>query len=80
MRRICTDTAAFKSATTKDATASATGYNAGADVYWMFSRNAGVGGLVQIARARVKAPTGDGRTVSIDAGGVQAGGGLRFVF
>jgi hypothetical protein len=74
------DTAAFKSATTKDSTASATGYNAGADVFWMFSRNVGVGGLVQITRARVKAPTDDGRTISIDAGGIQAGGGLRFVF
>jgi hypothetical protein len=74
------DTAAFKSAATKDATATATGFNAGADVFWMFSRHVGAGGLIQITRARVKAPTDGGRTVSIDAGGVQAGGGLRFIF
>lgn len=74
------DTATFKSATTKDATASATGFNAGADVFWMLSRHLGAGGLIQVTGARVKLPTDGGRTVTIDAGGVQAGGGLRLVF
>jgi hypothetical protein len=74
------DTATFRSATTKDATATATGFNAGADVFWMFSRNVGAGGLIQVARARVKLPVDGGRTISIDAGGVQVGGGLRFIF
>ena len=74
------DTAAFKSAATKDATASATGFNAGADVFWMFSRNVGAGGLIQVTHARVKVPADGGRTVSIDAGGAQIGAGLRFIF
>ena len=74
------DTVAFKSAATKDATASAAGFNAGADVFWMFSRHVGAGGLIQFTRARVKERTDGGRTVSVDAGGVQAGAGLRLVF
>jgi hypothetical protein len=74
------DTATFKSATTKDASARATGFNAGADLFWMFSRRVGAGALVQVARARVKEPARTGRTLSVDAGGVQAGAGLRFVF
>lgn len=74
------DTAAFKGATTNDATASATGFNAGADVFWMFSRRIGAGGLVQVTRARARLPAGSGRTVSVDAGGAQAAAGLRLVF
>lgn len=74
------DTATFKSATTTSATATATGFNAGADVFWMFSRRIGAGGLVQITRARAKEPAGTGRTVSVDAGGAQVGAGLRLVF
>jgi hypothetical protein len=74
------DTAAFKSATAGTATARATGFNAGADLFWMFSRNVGAGGLVQVTRARAKERTGAGRTVSVNAGGAQVGAGLRFLF
>jgi hypothetical protein len=74
------DTATFKSATTKEAAASAAGFNAGADVFWMFSRHAGAGGMIQVTRARVHVPAEGARTIAVDAGGVQAGGGLRFVF
>ena len=74
------DTAAFKSATTKNAAASAAGFNAGADVFWMFSRHIGAGGLIQVTRARVNAPADGGRTVAVNAGGAQAGAGLRLVF
>ncbi|HEX9368175.1 MAG TPA: hypothetical protein VF921_16210 [Vicinamibacterales bacterium] len=74
------DTAAFTRATTKNATVTAAGFNAGADLFWMFSRRVGAGGLVQITRARAKEPAGTGRTVSVDAGGAQVGVGLRLVF
>jgi hypothetical protein len=74
------DTASFKSATTKNATASATGFNAGADLFWMFSRHVGAGGLVQVTRARVKESAGTNRTLSLDAGGAQVGAGLRLLF
>ncbi len=74
------DTAAFKSATAENVTARATGFNAGADLFWMFSRNVGAGGLVQVTRASAKERTGAGRTVSVNAGGAQVGAGLRFLF
>jgi hypothetical protein len=35
---------------------------------------------VQVTRARAKERAGTDRTISVDAGGVQAGAGLRFVF
>jgi hypothetical protein len=74
------DTATFTGATTRDASATAAGFNAGADVFWMFSHGVGAGGLVQITRARVREDAGNSRTISLDAGGVQVGAGLRFVF
>jgi hypothetical protein len=73
------DTASFKSATTTNRSVTAAGFNAGADLFWMFSRNVGAGGLVQITRATAKQRAGD-RTISVDAGGAQVGAGLRFVF
>jgi hypothetical protein len=74
------DTATFTGAKTTNATATAVGFNAGADVFWMFSHSVGAGGLVQFARARVRENAGTSRTVSIDAGGAQVAAGIRFVF
>jgi len=73
------DTAAFRGADVSGASPTSPGIYAGADVRWMFSPHVGVGGLIQFTHARVKARVGD-RTVGVDAGGVQGGGGLRFVF
>jgi hypothetical protein len=73
------DTATFRSATTRSVKASAIGFNAGADVSYMFSRRFGVGGLIRFSRATVDLDV-DGRTVSLDAGGLQAGGGIRIAF
>jgi hypothetical protein len=73
------DTAAFKSADVTDASRVATGAYAAVDVRWMFSSHVGAGGLVQFTHARVREKVGD-RTISIDAGGVQGGGGLRLLF
>lgn len=73
------DTATFSRATTKDSKASAAGFNVGADILWMFSRHVGLGGLVRFSRAQVDLDV-NGRTLSVDAGGVQAGGGLRIGF
>jgi hypothetical protein len=73
------DTATFTRAITTNATATAAGFNAGADVFWMFSRRFGAGGLVQVTRARAKERAGS-RTVEVDAGGAQVGAGLRVVF
>jgi hypothetical protein len=74
------DVAEFAGTTTTNASRTATGFNAGADVFWMFSRRIGAGGLVQITRARVRQNAGSGRTISVDAGGAQAALGIRFVF
>jgi hypothetical protein len=74
------DTAEFTGVKKAGGTETATGFNAGADVSWMFSRSVGVGGMVQYTHARVKANAGADRTVSFDAGGAQIGGGIRFAF
>jgi hypothetical protein len=52
------------------------GFNVGADAAWYFSRSAGVGGFVRYSRARISMPVPDGSAVT-DAGGVQAGFGVR---
>jgi hypothetical protein len=74
------DTAEFTAATTTNPTRTATGFNAGADLFWMFARRFGAGGLVQVTRARARLNAGSGRTVSIDAGGAQAALGIRLIF
>ncbi len=74
------DTAHYTRATTTQAKGSALGFNAGADVQWMLTRRAGVGALVRVTRARVDITAAGGRTVAVDTGGVQVGGGLRLWF
>lgn len=74
------DTAQFTGVKTTDSSRGAAGFNAGADVFWMFGKNIGVGGLVQVTHARVRAPANDGRSVTFDAGGAQVAGGLRLLF
>jgi hypothetical protein len=55
------------------------GYNVGVDVSYYFAEHAGVGGLIRYAPAVLDLPT-PGGTVEIEAGGLQAGGGVRFRF
>jgi hypothetical protein len=74
------DTASFGGAVTKLLNTSGPGYHAGADLTWMFSRNAGVGGLVRYTHANVDLNVAEGRTIGIKAGGVQGGIGIRFKF
>jgi len=74
------DTASLGSADTGRKRKSAIGFNAGADVTWMFTRHIGAGVLVRFTQAHVKLTTSDSRTIGIDAGGAQAGAGLRFFF
>lgn len=73
------DTAQFTGASTKRATRGAMGFSAGADVTWMFARRMGAGALVQFTGARVRL-NADGRGIAVDAGGVQAGAGIRLFF
>jgi hypothetical protein len=74
------DTATFGSATTTRAKASKAAFNVGADVMWMFAPNIGVGGIVRFSTASVDLDAPGGRTVSVDAGGGYAGGGVRLIF
>jgi hypothetical protein len=74
------DTATFTGATTRRAKATANGFNTSADAFWMFSRNIGAGGVVRYTRATADEDAGNGRTISVDAGGVQAGFGVRVMF
>jgi hypothetical protein len=75
------DTATFTSATVSRVSATKLGFNVGADVGVKLSKNVGVGGLIRFSRASMTFPlTNTASGVSVDAGGVQAGGGVRFFF
>jgi hypothetical protein len=73
------DTATYVGVDSQRVSGTATGFNAGTDVRWMFTRHIGVGGLVRYTRASVDL-TRSGRTVKVDAGGTQVGGGIRLTF
>jgi hypothetical protein len=73
------DEAVFSGADSSGSDGSAVGFNVGADVRWMFTRGVGAGAFVRFTRGQVDLETG-GRTIGVDAGGAQAGGGVRFVF
>jgi hypothetical protein len=74
------DTAAFGGAVTKILKASAVGFHGGLDVTWMFSRTAGLGGLVRYTRADLDLNVAEGRTLAVKAGGIQGGIGIRIGF
>ena len=59
---------------------SAVGFNVGADVAVYFTSHVGVGGLVRFSRAAVDFLSEAGSTLSVDAGGISVGGGLRLRF
>ncbi len=74
------DTATFASAATKQVSQSKTGFGAGVDVAYYFSKNIGVGAVASIARATISAMAADNSAVSIDVGGTTFGVGLRVRF
>jgi hypothetical protein len=74
------DTATFRRAVTTQVSGSAVGFNVGADVAWMFTRNVGIGGLARFARATVDVDLPGGRAKALEAGGFSGGGGLRIAF
>ncbi|MEW5982390.1 MAG: outer membrane beta-barrel protein [Acidobacteriota bacterium] len=61
-------------------TISATGFTVGADVSYLFSKAAGVGGLLRYSRASGRLGGGETAQAALDLGGVQASGGLRIRF
>lgn len=74
------DTPTFRRADVTRVSGDAVGFNAGADVAWMFTRNIGIGGVARFARATVDVDFPGPRAKSLDAAGFTGGGGLRIVF
>ena len=74
------DIATFRNATTGRGKDSAPGLNAGADVGWMLTRRFGASALVRFARGKVDFNVDGTHRVSTDAGGAQAGAGIRVSF
>jgi len=69
------DSATFASATSARQTGSHAGFNAAADLSYILRPHVGVGLEVGVSRARVPLDN-----VTVDAGGLHIGGGLRFRF
>jgi hypothetical protein len=74
------DTATFTGATVSSASRSRLGYNLGLDLTVRMSRYVGVGALVRYSHASVPLPAGGGTELTVRAGGLQVGGGIRFRF
>jgi hypothetical protein len=74
------DTATFVSATTVDASEWQIGFNAGVNVAVRVSKRVGVGVIARYSRASVELPASATENVTVRAGGLQAGGSIRFGF
>jgi hypothetical protein len=74
------DSAVFSSATVSRVSETKVGYNVAADVAWKLGRRWGIGAMIRFSRARIPLATRDLDLGTLNAGGVQAGGGLRFAF
>ena len=74
------ETATFVSAPVARQSESAIGYHVGADVAVFVTPHVGVGGLVRFSRATTDFVDAGGSTLSVDAGGLLLGGGLRLRF
>ena len=71
---------AFRSAEVEELKGKALGYNVGAGVSYWLSRRFGLGFNVRLHRGRVKLAPPDEASIEFNAGGLRAGGGLRFLF
>jgi Bacterial SH3 domain len=74
------DSATFISATTLNVTKSQIGFNAGVDLAARVSKHVGVGVIARYSRASVQLPASATENVTVRAGGLQVGGGVRFGF
>jgi hypothetical protein len=73
------DTAAFAGVESRKVTGTKTGFNAGADVRWMFASHFGAGALIRYTYAPIDLRVDD-RTIEVDAGGLHVGAGVRIAF
>ncbi len=73
------DTATYRSATVQKIREHKAGYNVGGDVTFRLTPSIGLGAIVRYSRARVGFDV-NGARLDLDAGGLQAGGGMRVLF
>jgi hypothetical protein len=73
------DTFPFSGATTATFKDTIIGYNAGVDLTWRFSKHVGVGLLLRYANGKKNFTPAGGVPFKVEAGGLHAGGGLRFI-
>jgi opacity protein-like surface antigen len=74
------DTLAFPGVSTETIRDNAIGYHVGADLTWRLDRHLGLGVLIRYSNAKKEfTPTG-GQPVTVESGGLHAGGGLRVTF
>lgn len=74
------DAATFTGAPTETISASANGYNVGADVSWRLSKVLAIGGLIRFTGASTTFSVASGNDVDADLGGLQTGAGIRVLF
>lgn len=74
------DAATLVGLDTTTASSKATGFTAGADVSYMFSKAIGLGGTVRFSRATTDLTPVSGQPARVTLGGAQASGGLRLRF
>jgi hypothetical protein len=74
------DVASFASADLEALSQSGWGFNAGADVGWMFNRNFGAGGLLRYSTATLSLQPSGRDARDIEVGGLHVGVGARIAF
>jgi hypothetical protein len=75
------NTASYERARVRGVSGSRTGFHAGIDVAWLFTSRLGVGATARYARADLVLDSpAHGRALAVEAGGLQAGAGLRLSF
>lgn len=75
------DRVGLTGATVTNASATKIGYNAGVDVGVKLSKNIGIGGMVRYMHASLAMPLPNTKPdVTMDAGGLHVGGGVRLYF
>ena len=74
------NTATFVSASMEPRSESAVGFHVGADVAVFVTPHVGVGGLVRFSRATIAFAGAGAGSLSVDAGGLHLGGGVRLRF
>jgi hypothetical protein len=74
------DTASFVSAGTANTSATAIGFNVGADLTWRFAQHFGLGGLLRFSRASTILSVDSSNEAATDVGGLHVGGGIRVIW